>query len=231
MTLRLPRMTAGASTLIARLSAALLAIAAGACSSEGGGDWRGLFDTVRDSWENRDAPVSLAEASSIPYSTLGIRIGSAREQILVLATDTGGDRLWTSAARIAILTRGGRIVGTAGLPGNISNYASQSGAGSSWFTARRVSWTADFADLGVFSASVTCQDVPAAHEPTTILGQEFNTMRIDETCTSDQLNWNFANTYWVSSSTGRVWRSIQYIHPNMDPLEIQILRPPNSPDQ
>lgn len=209
--------------------AVALAAALGGCSSDNaGGDWKAMFEVARTAWASRDASVELAEAASIPYATMGVRIGDGRQQIIVLATDAGGERLWTSAARIAITTRGGRIVATAGFAANLT------AAGSAvnrvtWTTAQHVQWMADFADLNIYSVPVACDDSPAGRETVSILGKDFDTIRVDESCRSERLDWTFHNTYWVSPDSGRVWRSVQYVHPNADPLEIEILRPPESP--
>jgi len=200
----------------------------GGCSSEGSGDWSAVFVLARDSWEHRDGAVQLSDAASIPYATLGLRIDGSAEHLVVLATDSGGKRLWTSAAKVALTTRNGRIVATAGLGNDLTAYYSDTAFQSAWRSERRVTWTADYADLGLYSVRVDCEDVPAGNERVEILGQAIDTLRIDESCRSDQLDWSFTNTFWVSRNSDRVWRSIQYIHPNMGPLEIELLRPPVS---
>ena len=205
----------------------ICAAALGGCSSDGGGDWLALLSLARTSWENRDAPVALQEAAAIPFATLGVRIGDGREQILVLATDSHGERLWVAHTQVAMTTRGGRIVATAGLPFNVSGYSAATGTSVAWSAPHAVRWSADFPDMGLYSVSVSCEDRPAGPDPITILGQPLETIRVDETCHSEQLKWTFANSYWVSE-TGRVWRSTQSIHPGMDSLTIQILRPPES---
>jgi hypothetical protein len=211
------------SVILAACAAALAG-----CSSDGGGDWIALLSLARTSWENRDAPVALEEAAAIPFATVGVRIGDAHEQILVLATDSHGERLWVAHTQVAMTTRGGRIVATAGLPFNVAGYSAANGTAANWSAPHSVRWSVDFPDLGLYSVAVACEDRPAGSDPITILGRQLDTMRVDETCRSEQLQWSFTNTYWVSEASGRVWRSTQYIHPKMDPLTIQILRPPES---
>lgn len=217
--------------LRAVLLSACAAIGAGAlsgCSSDGGGDWLALVSLARTSWENRNAPVALAEAAAIPFATLGVRIADGREQILVLATDSNGERLWVAHTQVAMTTRAGRIVETAGLPFNVSGYSAATGITAPWSTPHSVRWAADFPDMGLYSVTISCEDRPAGPDPITILGQELDTVRVDETCHSEQLQWSFVNSYWISASSGRVWRSTQNIHPKMDQITIQILRPPES---
>jgi hypothetical protein len=212
------------------LAIAVAAAFVSGCSSEGSTDWGAMFNLIRQSWESRDGTVQLDTAAAIPYATLGIRIGGETERILILGSDTSGERLWTSAARIALTTRQGRIVATAGLGHDLSAYNSDSAFLGSWKSGRHFSWMADFPDLGLYSVEIDCADAPAGVERITILGQEIDSIRVDESCRSDRLDWSFTNTYWVSEVTNRVWRSVQHIHPRLDALEIELLRPPESPD-
>jgi len=207
------------------LGAALSAILGG-CSSDNQ-DWVSLLQSARQAWVNRDAPVGLNEAAAVPFATLGIRIDGGREQILVLATDSDGERLWTSGAHVAITTRGDRIVRTAGFGTDLSAVYSVSGERD----LRRVSSSnrvADFRDIGRFGISITCKRTVTAYDPITILGKQFETTRIEEVCNADAVGWAFTNVFWISEKTGRVWRSIQHIHPKGPALELEILRPPLS---
>lgn len=211
-----------------RAAAALvLAGLLGGCSSDGN-NWIEMFKVARNLWDTRDAPVGLDEAAAIPYATLGVRVNGGREQILVLATDNHGERLWTASALVAITTREGRIVRTAGFGTDLSGYGNGVGSAGDWNQPHRYSWSADFADLGLYSVLVQCQVTPAGPDPVTILGKEINTFRVDETCRADRIDWSFTNSYWISSETGRIWRSIQAVHPKGLVLEIEILRPPLS---
>lgn len=201
----------------------------GGCSSRGSGDWHMLLQVASRSWSESDDSVSLEAAEAIPYASLGFRIGSAPEQILVLATDSASDRLWTSAAHVAITTRNGLIVRTAGLQFNLSGYGGGGGKFPLQAASGARSWLADFADIGKFGVQITCSDKPVSHETIEILGKSIEATQIAEACVSSQLDWSFVNRYWVNSATGRVWRSIQFVHPNLGPIEIEILRPTEAP--
>lgn len=208
------------------LALAVMGLLAG-CSSEDS-DWMYMAKAARHLWDTRDAAVTLDEASNIPFATLGVRLDGGREQIMVLATDVAGDRLWSSSGGFSLATRYGRVVRTVGLGTDLGGFSSETPSHENWLVPHTLSWKADFPDLGYYSVAVTCDVRPAGKDPITILGQAFDTVRVDESCRADKLGWSFANSYWVSPSTGRVWRSIVHIHPKGPELELEILRPPLS---
>ena len=196
----------------------------GGCSSEGG-DWESFLNAATQYW-NSDNAVSIEQASAIPFATLGMREDGGPQQVFVLATDDDGVRLWTSSGHVSLQTRDGRIIRTAGLGTDQSSHNADSTAPEAWLTPHRYAWSADFPDIGRYSVAIACRVAPAGSDPIQILGKTFNTVRVDESCESPSLSWSFANTYWVSAKTGRVWRSIQHINPNGPELEVELLRPP-----
>ncbi|MEJ1968796.1 MAG: YjbF family lipoprotein [Rhizomicrobium sp.] len=196
-----------------------------ACSSDSGDDWSAMWDVASTSWHARDAPVALEEAAAIPYATLGIRLDGGQEHILVLARDNDGEQLWLSSTKVAITTVNGRVARTSGFDTDLTGYSATEGQRADWTKPHSYSWIGDFADLGYYSVPVTCKDSPAGPDSITILGKAFDTIRVDESCLSEALNWSFTNTYWVGAS-GRVWRAITHFHPKGPTLETQILRPP-----
>lgn len=208
-------------------AAAALSLLAG-CSSDGGTDWMVMFKAARSYWDERDADVPLGEAASIPYATLGVRVDGGREQVMVLATDTSGERLWTASSRVAISTRDGRIVRTSGFGTDLSGYSGAMAGREDWMHPHQFIWSGDFADLGFYSVAIVCNVAPAGRDPITILGKELDTTRVDETCRADKLDWTYSNSYWVSADTGRVWRTLAHIHPRGPEIQIQLLRPPLS---
>jgi hypothetical protein len=206
----------------------MAALALGACSSDGGGDWIAMFKAARGVWNDRDAPVAIDQAAAIPYATMGIRIDGGREQILVLAMDMSGERLWASSEHIAITTRLGRIVHTAGFGHDLGGFNVLEGSPFNWTVPHKYSWTADLVDLGYYALPIHCEMMPAGKDPVEIFGKTFDTIRVDETCHAEKIDWSFTNTYWVNPETGRVWQEIQHIHPKGPSVEIRLLRPPLS---
>ena len=209
--------------IIVTLTACLMA----GCSSGGGGDWGVLYDAVKAEWSGSGTSVRRADAAAIPYATIGVRIGDGPEGILILVADTARKRLWASSAHVAITTRDGRIIRTAGTPHDIAGYTMLDPAASpDWTKPTTWRWQGDFPDLNAYSILVTCHDRPVDRETVTILGAGIRTLRVDETCSAPDIGWVFTNMYWVSPTDGTVWQSVQHVHPDMDAIEIRLLRPP-----
>ena len=199
----------------------------GGCTSIGRGDVSSVYAIAKNLWGGDSQKVTLEEASSVPYASMGVRLGGGAETMIILAGDAGGQRLWTSSAKIAITTSDGRIVRTAGFEHNLGGYEPR-GETQSEGGVRIVRWQADFPDLNLYSVPITCQDRQAGNETIVLLGADIRTKRIEETCATagGRIDWSFRNTYWVDPDSGFIWRSIQHVHPQLDAIESEILRPP-----
>lgn len=200
----------------------------GGCSSSGSTDYRSLASITRLAFAPPQR-VTVKQASAIPYATIGIRIGNGPQAIGTLATDDGAQRLWAAGQKVMIATtRDGQIQRTVGLPYNLSWMTPAGPQSSPAATGRRRSvWSADFADLAAYSVTVQCEEILFGNVRIPILGKPVTTRRTNLRCVAPQLKWTFQNTYWTDPQTGLVWRSIQHIHPKLDPLEIETLRPPS----
>lgn len=185
----------------------------------------GLSTTFGDDGITRD------QAAAIPYASMGVRIDGGREAIIVLATQTDKDLLWTSAAHIVLVTRDGRIVRTVGLPVEMSNLAAQDGhalpapgqALQGPYMDRRFG---DFRDIGAYNIQMICRGMRKGPQALTILGKRIGTVLVEENCVSSQLGWSFRNSFWVDPESGFVWRASQHIHPGGTMIETEIFRPP-----
>ena len=102
------------------LIAALLLLSG--CSS-GTSDYTLYYQAVRQSIAagfDGSPHITKDQAAAIPYASIGYRLNDGPEQLLVLATDSGEEQLWTSGAHVVIVTRGGRIVRTVGFAQDVS---------------------------------------------------------------------------------------------------------------
>lgn len=213
------------------IAAIVAAISLSACGSQSSSDYSQIFEFAKKSFAGNEQNITLKQAAAVPYASIGVRIGDSPQQMLVLATDSGDEQLWTSASHIVLSLRDGRIVRTVGLSRDLSDLRLMK---SMALKSPRASLSgpvqqtllADFADLGIYSTPISCMAKEAAAGSIDILGQEIKTVRIEERCEDADLGWAFTNTYWIDPATGQLWRSVQHIHPDADTVEIDVLRPP-----
>lgn len=201
------------------------------CSSDSG-DWKQYMRLVRQAFSAGTSTqgVTREQAAAIPYASMGYRINGGDEAVLVLATDDGANQLWTAASHIVLLTRGGRIVRSVGLPHDLSATVAEVGdslpalaeALKAPFHSRRL---VDLPDLGAYSVALNCQARSLGAQTISIIGASIATVRVGETCQSVRPRWSFTDYYWLDAGTGLVWHSVQNVAPSVV-VQTEILRPP-----
>ncbi len=203
------------------------------CSSDPNSDTAGLTRVLGQSLNvfSGGGSVSLKEVSDTPFASVGVRVGSGAQTMLVLATHAGLSTVWTSALHIALELQSGRIVRTAGFVENLSGTtftgSDPLGAGlQNLRTTMPAKRSLDFTDRNAYGILVDSMIVPAGLADVDILGTQISCVHAFEHCSCSAFGWNFTNEYWANTQSGIVWRSVQYIHPDFDPLEIELLRPP-----
>jgi hypothetical protein len=204
----------------------------GGCSSQAN-VWGQYFEFMKQGYRNSTGGgvISIEQAAAIPYATLAYRVDGSSEKLLVLATDTNGDLLWTAASRIVLLIRDGRILRSVGLPNDRSNLRTQTDAPlaplmgalkSPFRTTRQV----DFPDIGLYGVVLNCITQQRGRQLVNILGTAIATTRIDERCESRSPRWSFTDSFWLDGESGFAWQSVQHVHPKGTVVQIKILRPP-----
>jgi len=167
--------------------------------------------------------VPRERVAAIPYATLGVRLGSSDESMFVLSSKTGNDLHWLGGAELAITVRLGRIVQTVGFKHNLTGFQ-----GSPAIAAEpaegTVSYLYDFAERSRYGVAVACTRHRLGKERLVILGVPHDASHVAEDCAVPQLDWRFRNEFWIDGS-GFVWRSQQYVDPDMDMFTLEILRP------
>jgi hypothetical protein len=209
--------------------AALLLL--GGCSTQNN-IWGQYLQVLRESWRNStgSGTVSMEQAAGVPYASLAYRVDGSSEAMLVLATDSNGDLLWTAASRVVLMTRDGRVLRSVGFAHDRGGMTSESARVPAPALALQKPYRsvrlADFPDAELYGVRLTCVTTSRGPEMVTILGTALATRRVEETCQSRSPRWSFTDHYWVDASSGFVWQSQQHLHPRGPTLQIKILRPP-----
>ncbi|HJT80104.1 MAG TPA: YjbF family lipoprotein [Chthoniobacterales bacterium] len=226
----MPKKSSGLSRRAVFLAGATLPLAG--CEMPYGFDFNTVKTSLAVSTGLEDAPgITLEQASQIPYASIGYRIGSSQEYILVLASTIADALLWTAADHRALVTQNGRVTRSAGFDWNLgeTSFAQVDpvAIGLQKMSANVVlTRTLDLRDIDRFGIAVQSTFTPAGKTSISVLGANLDVVEVHEDCRCDVLDWAFQNIFWADASSGFVWRSVQTIHPNLPPLTIEVLRPP-----
>jgi Group 4 capsule polysaccharide lipoprotein gfcB, YjbF len=219
--------------LVTRSPALCLGLAAfvlAGCGSAGTG-YGDYFKLIRQGFGQSfgHAGVTLDQAAKIPYASMGWRLNGSNESIIVLATQNGGEMLWTSAAHIVLLTQDGLLKRTVGLPHDLSGLSSLSGRLTSPARALQGPYldirAADFPNSNQFGVQISCRGHSVGARTIKILGKTITTMRVEEDCEAPSLGWTFKNIFWLDRDNGLAWRTSQQTYPGQA-MQTEILRPP-----
>jgi len=212
--------------------AALLLLAGCSSGDSGNTNYAQFYQLAKQSLSATfgNVRVTRDQAASIPYASMGFSQDGGNQMLLVLATDSGGELLWTGPSHAVIVTRDGRIIRTVGLGHDLAGLTMPSAAAQPPGAAVLGSFSStrmeDFPELGLYGIMVSCRAHLVGRQKIDILGQSVTTNRVDEACQSRNPDWSFVDSYWADPDNGLVWRSRQHIHPKGGEIETEVFRPP-----
>jgi hypothetical protein len=162
---------------------------------------------------------------------MSAKIGSGQRALVVLGGVDQKELSWFSANRVVFVTREGRLVRTAGLTANLKHtqlidkdyLKTLNEEQSPTVSLRRLVDLAPPDRYGILITSSLESLGPSSIE---ISELQFNTQLFRETNRARDLDWSFENLFWVDPENGLIWKSVQYIHPDIPPLELELLKPP-----
>ncbi len=177
-----------------------------------------------------DMPLSREKIDQIPYATAYAKLGWGPRTLIVLDNYEGQDLRWVSPDAVALVTRQGRVIKTAGLPDNMraSRFLTTDPvAGYLHRLDEPVSCLreVDFDKDGIYGLTIDSVFETAGARRITILERAHDTILVRERCRARHVNWRFENLYWADLRTGFPWKSVQHISRHFDPVDIEILKP------
>ena len=174
-----------------------------------------------------DDSVTREKAASVPYASIGVRLGSSQEAMLILATASGDNLRWQAGTQFVISTRDGRVTHTVGFAHNLDGFQGPISDSASLPPEQGGSYhyLYDMVDMGKYGIYARCSQHDEGAEQIVIIGVPHDTRHIVEDCKAKQLDWRFSNEYWRDATTGYVWKTVQNFRPDMDALTLEILRP------
>lgn len=190
------------------------------------------FSTINTSINGYlDVDLSDSQLEKLQYDSVYVKINNGKQILMILALiennkETGQEQLkWVSADKVMLITENGRIVKTLGLnhnlvdlrkTGNSSFSHSDSQINSSFI----YSWMPDYRYNFQASSQSSYIDDEIIH----LSKWSVSTQYTIESIKFDSFkNHSFENRYWRNEANQTV-KTIQYIGPNMDKIEMNFIK-------
>ncbi|MEM0937167.1 MAG: YjbF family lipoprotein [Pseudomonadota bacterium] len=161
-----------------------------------------------------------------PGPVLRFEVPEIEQSALAFQSARNGDYVtFATVTAQTLTTRGGIVTSTRGFGWDLMSSATN---GAADLVRRRSAGTVDriYRHLSAMDDEVetvaSCRIIRDSSETITVAsGTRIATTRIREACTAGELS--FTNLYWVTSS-GTIFRSRQWVSPEVGSLEIEIVR-------
>lgn len=188
---------------------------------------RGMLKNVHLPFGKRAAPSQVAQLTRAQVDALGVpllRVTALKlktQALLGVYGTNGPVTTWSTTDKTTIALKGGIVVATRGLPGDLMSAAVPSLAdiaAGDGVVARTHYYLGknDQTEPEVFR----CTLATAGAEEITVVGLAYRTRHVTESCVAG--GQSFTNDYWIDAK-GAVRRSVQWISPHAGALEIENL--------
>ena len=177
-----------------------------------------------------DTSIPRARIDSIPYATMSAKFGRNPRALTVLRRVDNKELYWFAGNQIVLVTRAGRLVRTAGLPANLKRtwIMDDDPLGTLQDGVHPTDSYRRLVDLGPpdrYGIMVTSQLESVGPASVVISELQFETQLWRERNTAREFDWSYENRYWVDPDNGLLWKSIQHVHPDLPPVELEVLKP------
>lgn len=217
-----------------RASVLGLALALGACSSAGPGYLQRLGEQMAGAVapEEAEPPRELtrAELNEIPYATIAVSRADSPRAFLVPLADNGGYLDYRDSSGRSIRMLGGAVAATEGLVYDLEalrvdrrDPVAHATPLAEWPEQVHREYRYLLHETNDYGITLSCTYQPVARETIEIIEINFDLMRVSEVCTNQRRK--VTNTYWVEEDTGFIWKSDQWLGPDLGHLTVEIIRP------
>ena len=187
---------------------------------------RDAFDTLKLAYAG-PAGITSEQIQAVDGPVLIVGFGEA-EAMLVSAGPTAGLVEWYGTTEM-LLTQGGRIAQTAGLPADLIAPLQADDPFIQGLTTlsdgdrftRLVDYPANYLTGLRQHATYRTSGI----ESIAFMGTRHSLLRIDEQIHMPELNFSATNYYWIEPDSGTVRHSIQHIAPDLPPLRLTLAKP------
>ena len=174
-----------------------------------------------------DAPISKEYVASLPWASMGVKIGAGQRSMLVLGRYDNAERHWISADRATIATWNGRLSRVIGLAAELRetrDLGDDPIAGQTFEFAGTHTRSVDLGPEPRFGVIIQSRFEIVRRETITILDEQRDTLRVRESNTARTVRWQFDNEFWLDFHTGYCWRSAQHFHPGQPAIELEVFK-------
>lgn len=174
-------------------------------------------------------PISAAGIAAIPYSTLGVSVGSFSPAVMVLAHIDGEELTWISSDRAVLVTRHSRIIRTRGLTRDLlgtefigadplmaDSWPDEGGRSGAEFKIQLNREN----ETGIKVTSSFSEPKPDVTD--TLLNGRLRLLRVDEKFVVHQWRWETTNSFWLKTD-GQIVKSRQQFCPEVNPITTERL--------
>lgn len=228
-----PKARIGRTGAGAGLLALTLGLGLGACSTSGptlleriGGLAK---STLAGSEEEAGPQMTRAQLNQIPYAVIAISTEGRPRAFLVPLSDNDGYLNYRDAAGNAVVMFGGAVTGTESLGHDLEavrldplDPVAHPTPLARWPERIQREYRYARRDLPSYGITLDCVFTRVARERIVIVEVSYDLVRVNETCTNAERQ--VSNTYWVQEATGFIWKSKQWIGPEIGYATIEIIR-------
>lgn len=178
---------------------------------------------------NLKAQITRESITKLPYASLAAKIHSKTPSLIILGQVLNDQLFWYSSEKEVLVTRYGQITRTYGLKHNLwglrVNHEDIFKTGLHTLKEpRQITFEIDLNRKAKQNLSAIATYSIVKPETITIYEMTYDTLKISEKVHVKDINWHYENFYWIDSKTGFIWKSIQHIHPKLDPIHIDVLK-------
>lgn len=194
--------------------------------------FKDTFSTVNASVNSlTDVTLSEDELKKFPYDSAYVSLNDSRRILMALAlieenTLNNSQRLkWVSADNFMLITEKGRIVKTLGFDDNLMAITSENSVNLPAPSIKANKWIAYYDWMPSYRYQFTAEINSSLNQQQTIglSSWSLDTQHVEEKINFSELNSNFTNHYWLNQN-GKVIKTIQYLGPNMDKIEMSFVK-------
>lgn len=185
------------------------------------------IETIVLFYKGHENKITKEIVDSIPYSSALLRIGNGPFGLIILESKSSNIETWVSADNVYLKIEEGKIIETAGLTNNLTNYVRND------FELFNLDDTQDRNFISYYSydepelnnLEVKSKLLFIGEEEVDLLIGKRKLFLFHESIFNEYLNWHAKNKYWVDKE-GFVWKSQQHLSTKLPPIEIEITKKP-----